>query len=560
LEKVMKTLKWRIALILAVLVGSIYVALTKPINLGLDLKGGTHLVLQVEVEKALENEVSAALRDIKRSLEEENLPVVKAVRQGTSIKLELLTQEAAKKAQKLLEKDYSKMFKVTRKGNLLLLTLKPSYKAKETDRLAEQALETIRNRIDQLGVAEPVIVRNGKDRIIVELPGVKNPERAKKVIGKVANLEFKEVVAEYRNPTQMVLALGGKLPEGAEIVAKPSPTGPKFYLVKNGEEKELKVKSPEELVKRFGGEVPEGDQILLQEIKNRAGKVVGYNFFLLKREPILTGAYLKDAYPSQDQNGLPAVSFVLNPQGAKIFRAYTEKHIGTRLAIVLDNKVQSAPVIRSAIGAQGQISGQFTYQEARDLAIILRAGALPAPVKIIEETTVGPSLGKESVEKGIRAGVAGLIIVMLFMLVYYKTAGAIADAALLMNVIILWALMALIGATLTLPGIAGFILTIGMSVDANVIIFERIREELRKGRNLYSAVEAGFARAWGTILDSNVTTLIAAAVLFQFGTGPIKGFAVTLSLGILTSMFTAVFVTKVLLDIIVRYKPSIFKI
>jgi len=556
----MKNLKWKILFVLLVAVGALYAALTKPINLGLDLRGGTHLVLQIDAEKALENEVSAALREIKRRLEEENLPLVSAKREKTTVELEFLTPEAAQKATSLIKEDYGEMFSVSVSGNKITLKLKPEYASKEVDRLAEQALETIRNRVDQLGVAEPVIVRNGKDRIIVELPGIKDPERAKKVIGKVANLEFKEVVAVARTPDELITRLGGELPPGSTVVVEPSPTGPKFYLVKDGKREEIKVKSLEELVKRFGGSVPDDQQVLLQEVKNQEGKVVGYNFFVVKREPILTGAYLKDAYPSRDEYGMPAVSFVLNSEGARIFENYTAKHVGTRLAIVLDNKVQSAPVIRSQIGARGQISGQFSYQEARDLSIVLRAGALPAPVKIIEETTVGPSLGKESVEKGIKAGLAGIVIVMLFMIVYYKTAGVIADLALLMNVLLLWALMALIGATLTLPGIAGFILTIGMAVDANVIIFERIREELRKGRNLFPAVEAGFARAWGTILDANVTTLIAAAVLFQFGTGPIKGFAVTLSLGILTSMFTAVFVTKVLLDLLVRYKPSLFKI
>jgi len=556
----MKNLKWKVLFVLIVAAGALYAALTKPINLGLDLKGGTHLVLQIDTEKALENEVSAALREIKRRLEEENLPLVSAKREKTTIELEFLTPEAAQKAASLIKEDYGEMFAISVSGNRITLKLKPEYVSKEIDRLAEQALETIRNRVDQLGVAEPVIVRNGKDRIIVELPGIKNPERAKKVIGKVANLEFKEVVAVARTPDELITRLGGELPPGSTVIVEPSPTGPKFYLIKDGKREEIKVKSLEELVKRFGGSIPEDQQVLIQEIKNQEGKVVGYNFFIVKREPILTGAYLKDAYPSRDEYGMPAVSFVLNSEGARIFENYTAKHIGTRLAIVLDNKVQSAPVIRSQIGARGQISGQFSYQEARDLSIVLRAGALPAPVKIIEETTVGPSLGKESVEKGIKAGVAGIIIVMLFMMLYYKTAGVIADLALLMNVLLLWALMALIGATLTLPGIAGFILTIGMAVDANVIIFERIREELRKGRNLFPAVEAGFARAWGTILDANVTTLIAAAVLFQFGTGPIKGFAVTLSLGILTSMFTAVFVTKVLLDLLVRYKPSLFRI
>ena len=556
----MKNLKWKVIFVLIVLLGALYIDLTRHINLGLDLKGGTHLVLQIETQKALESETSAALREIKRRLEEENIPVVSARRKGTTIEIELLSPEYTDKAVSLIKDEYSQMFSIKTEGKKILLSMKPSYKAKEIDRLAEQALETIRNRIDQLGVAEPVIVRNGKDRIIVELPGVKNPERAKKVIGKVANLEFKEVIGTARTPDELITKLGGTLPPGATVAVEPSPQGPKFFLIKNGKREEIKVKSLEELVEKFGGHVPEDQQILYQEIKNKEGKVVGYVFYILKREPILTGAYLKDAYPSQDENGMPAVSFVLKEEGARIFRNYTKTHIGTRLAIVLDNKVQSAPVIRSEIGARGQISGQFTYQEARDLAIVLRAGALPAPVKIIEETTVGPSLGKESVEKGIKAGVAGIIIVMLFMAVYYKTAGVIADLALLMNVVLLWAMMILLGATLTLPGIAGFILTVGMAVDANVIIFERIREELRRGRNLFSAVEAGFARAWGTILDSNVTTLIAAAVLFQFGTGPIKGFAVTLSLGILSSMFTAVFVTKVLLDLIVKFKPQIFRI
>ena len=556
----MKSLKLRIAIVLLVLLGSLYVVLTKPVTLGLDLQGGTHLVLQIDVEKAMEDEVSAALREIKNRLQNEDIPILNAKRDGKRIEIVLLEKDSLSKALELIKEDYGDMFNIKTEDGKVVLDLKPSYVSKEIDKLAEQALETIRNRIDELGVAEPVIVRNGRDRIIVELPGIKDPERAKKVIGKVAKLEFKEVVDTAQTPGELITKLGGTIPSGETVSVEPSPSGPKFYVVKTGEKKELKVVSFEDLVKKFGGSVPEDQQVLIQEIKNKSGKVVGYQFFILKKEPILTGAYLKDAYPSMDEYGMPAVSFELNSEGARIFKEYTSKHIGTRLAIVLDNKVQSAPVIRSSIGGRGQITGQFTYQEAKDLSIVLRAGALPAPVKIIEETTVGPSLGKESIEKGVKAGIAGLILVMVFMVVYYKLSGVIADLALLMNVAVLWAALALLGATLTLPGIAGFILTIGMAVDANVIIFERIREELKKGRNLYSAVEAGFSRAWGTIIDANVTTLIAAAVLFQFGTGPIKGFAVTLSLGILSSMFTAVFVTKVLLDIIVKYKPRIFSI
>ena len=556
----MKSLKLRIAVVLLVLVSSLYVVFTKPITLGLDLKGGTHLVLQVDIEKALQDEVSTALTEIKNRLEEENIPILSAKRSGRNIELFLLDSETLSQAVKVIKDDYGEMFEVVASGSKILLKMKPAYVTKEIDRLAEQALETIRNRVDELGVAEPVIVRNGKDRIIVELPGIKDPERAKKVIGKVAKLEFKEVVDVARTPSELITKLKGTVPQNSVVTVEPSPTGPRFFLVKEGKKEEIDIKSLEGLVKKFGGEISDDQQVLIQEIKNKEGKTVGYTFFVVKKEPILTGAYLKDAYPSRDEYGMPAVSFELNSEGARIFKAYTSKHIGTRLAIVLDGKVQSAPTIRSAIGARGQITGQFSYQEARDLSIVLRAGALPAPVRIIEETTVGPSLGKESIEKGVKAGVAGLIIVMLFMIAYYKLSGVIADLALLMNVCILWALLAILGATLTLPGIAGFILTIGMAVDANVIIFERIREELRKGRNLFSAVEAGFSRAWGTIIDANVTTLIAAAVLFQFGTGPIKGFAVTLSLGILSSMFTAVFVTKVLLDAIVKYKKNFFSI
>ncbi len=511
----MKSLKFRIAVVLIALFGSLYALFTKPVNFGLDLQGGTHLVLQVDIEKALQDEASSLMRDIRNSLLDKGVQVLSIERKGKDVYVKLLDPEDVRKAVKLIEDDF-KQFNVKVSGTDISLSFKRKFIADEVDRLAEQALETIRNRVDELGVAEPVIVRNGKDRIIVELPGVKDPDRAKKIIGRVAKLEFMEVV-DVAN-------------------------------------------SKDELIQKQGGKIPEDCKVLVQDLKNKEGKVVGHRYYLVKKEPILTGAYLKNAYPSTDEYGMPAVSFELNGEGARIFSDYSGKHVGTRLAIVLDDKVQSAPVIRSRIGARGQITGQFTYQEAKDLSIVLRAGALPAPVRFIEETTVGPSLGKESVERGVKSGIAGLILVMLFMIVYYRFSGFIADLALGMNVILLWAALGTLGATLTLPGIAGYILTIGMAVDANVIIFERIREELRKGRMLLSAVEAGFSTAWGTIVDANVTTIAAAAVLFQFGTGPIKGFAVTLSLGILSSMFTAVFVTKVILDVIVNYRQKLFSI
>ena len=352
----MKSLKLRIAVVLLVLVSSLYVVFTKPITLGLDLKGGTHLVLQVDIEKALQDEVSTALTEIKNRLEEENIPILSAKRSGRNIELLLLDSETLSQAVKVIKDDYGEMFEVVASGSKILLKMKPAYVTKEIDRLAEQALETIRNRVDELGVAEPVIVRNGKDRIIVELPGIKDPERAKKVIGKVAKLEFKEVVDVARTPSELITKLKGTVPQNSVVTVEPSPTGPRFFLVKEGKKEEIDIKSLDGLVKKFGGEVSDDQQVLIQEIKNKEGKTVGYTFFVVKKEPILTGAYLKDAYPSRDEYGMPAVSFELNSEGARIFKAYTSKHIGTRLAIVLDGKVQSAPTIRSAIGARGQIT------------------------------------------------------------------------------------------------------------------------------------------------------------------------------------------------------------
>ncbi len=511
----MKGLRFRIIFILIVLVVSLAVDIVKPVTLGLDLRGGTHLVLQIDSDKAFQDEALSDLRQIEQLLESENIPIVSAKSSGKSVIIVPLESSSISRIVSLIKDEYKDTFDVKTDGKEVILSFKKNYLSKELGRLGQQALETIRNRIDQLGVAEPLIVKSGKDRIIVELPGIKDPKRAKKVIGKVAKLEFKEVVG----------VAGSK----------------------------------QALLDSYGN-VTDNEEVLPQDIKDKSGRVIGHRYFLLKRNPILTGAYLKNAYPSTDEYGMPAVSFELNSQGAGIFTNYTSKHIGTRLAIVLDNKVQSAPVIRSAIGSKGQITGQFTFEEAKDLAIVLRAGALPAPVKIIEETTIGPSLGRQSIKKGIVSGTVGLIIVMVFMMLYYKMSGLIADIALLMNAILMWAALVLLGATLTLPGIAGFVLTIGMAVDANVIIFERIREELSNGRTVLSSIEAGFERAWGTIIDSNVTTLVAALVLFQFGTGPIKGFAVTLSLGIICSMFTAVFVTKVLLDALVRFKTSLFSV
>lgn len=364
----------------------------------------------------------------------------------------------------------------------------------------ERALEVIRNRVDQFGVAEPLIARQGDRWVVVELPGVKDPERAIELIGKTALLEFKLVND------------GVKISEILDSEGKVDPSKiPAGYQVLPGREEAL---------------------------------------FLLKEEPEITGAALTSAKVKiGGQYNMPYIAIDFNKEGAKEFARITEVNIERNLAIVLDERVQSAPVIKSKIpDGHAIIEGNFTMEEAKNLAIVLRAGALPAPVNIIENRTVGPTLGRDSIRAGILAAIVGLICVVCFMIMYYKLSGLIANLALILNLIILLGMMAYFRATLTLPGIAGIILTIGMAVDANVLIFERIREELRGGKTVRVSIDAGYQKAFVTILDSNVTTLIAAAFLFQFGTGPVKGFAVTLSLGILISMFTAIVVTHMIFD------------
>jgi len=367
----------------------------------------------------------------------------------------------------------------------------------------DQAVETITNRIDQFGVAEPDIRPQGRDRILVQLPGIKDPKRAVDIIGKTALLEFKLVDED------------------------------------NSLEEALK------------GTIPPGDEILYQ-IKGEPGSQKKIPF-LLKKRAVLTGEYLTDARVRIDsQYSEPYVSISFDSRGARLFEQITGANIKKRLAIVLDSAVNSAPVIQDKIsGGRAQITGRFTMEEARDLAIVLRAGALPAPVKIIEERTVGPSLGKDSIDNGLKSMITGGLIVILFMVFYYRFAGILADVALFLNIIFIAAGLAFFGATLTLPGIAGIILIIGMAIDANVLIFERVREELRLGKTPRAAVDGGYSKALVTILDANITTLIAALVLFQFGTGPVKGFAVTLSMGIIASLFTALFVTRVIFDYLI---------
>ncbi|MFZ5564243.1 MAG: protein translocase subunit SecD [Thermodesulfobacteriota bacterium] len=513
----MKNFQWKLAVIAAVFVAAvIYVLPTinpawwpkKPINLGLDLQGGMHLILEVETEKAVEAQMAGIARDLEETLRRERVRHADITARGDKVIAAVQGSENIEAFRRVLDKDFTGLaIDDTRQesGGLEQVLTLPDDEVEHIKKMAvEQALETIRNRIDQFGVSEPVIHVQGKRQILVQLPGVTDPQRAKDLIGKTALLEFRLVDEEH----DVNQALRGNIPPGSEIL----------YEVSTDPETGRTIKTP----------------------------------YLIKRGTSLTGADLSDARVQINaQYNEPYVSITFNRKGAAVFGRITEENLKKRLAIVLDNHVYSAPVIQDRItGGAAQITGSFSMDEAHDLAIVLRAGALPAPVKILEERTVGPSLGKESIEKGLMSMYIGSIIVVLFMAVYYRKAGLIADVALVFNILLIAACLAALGATLTMPGIAGIILTIGMAVDANVIIYERIREEVREGKTPRAAVDAGFDRAALTILDANITTLIAALVLFQFGTGPVKGFAATLSLGVIASLFTSLVVSRQIFEFI----------
>ena len=505
-------LKLKLLLIFAVLVASLYVIFSKPVKLGLDLQGGMSIVLEVDVDHVIKTQYKQLAKEIENKLQKNGIEVLSAEVDGTKgIVISLLDPTKINKAYQIIKKDYPQLI-IKTENSVIKLSFHPRELQRIKKSTIQQAVETLRNRIDQFGTLNANIARLGERRVLVELPGVVDPERAKNIIGKTAQLELLEVIDT--------------------------------------------AFSKEELLKRYPEGLPKGTKILEGVPKKINGKVIK-EYFLVKDTPIITGAMLRDARTTVDQAGKPAVNFELTDEGAQIFGEATAKMIGKRLAIVLDNKVISAPVIRSRISKSGQITGDFTPEEAADLAIVLRAGALPAPVKILEERVIGPTLGRDSIEKTVKAGTAALVLVGLFMIWRYAISGFISIIALLFNGILLWAAMAFLDVTLTLPGIAGIILNIGMAVDGNVIIFERIKEELKRGKTLRVSVEEGFKRAWDAILDAQITTLIAAFVLFQFGTGPLKGFAATLSIGTITSIFTAIFVTKVFLDIVLGGKKSL---
>jgi preprotein translocase subunit SecD len=486
----------------------------KGIVLGLDLQGGLHLVFEVEGDKAVEIQTERYATSLKNMLAKKKI-TAEVNASGLNITIVPSTSDI----RKVIDENFPILTHVETDGRLVYkISDKEARRMK--DSAAEQALETIRNRIDQFGVAEPTILRQGENEIVVELPGVKDPKRAIELIGKTAQLEFKLVDDEA--------PVAAKLPQS----------------IAPGEE--------EDLLKQFAGKIPEDDEILFEKKINGDTGEVRKVPILLKKQAALTGDLLSNAKVNIDTRyNEPYVSLSFNAAGAKLFEDVTGANVKKRLAIILDNTVYSAPVIQEKIsGGNAQITGRFTMDEARDLSIVLRAGALPAPLKMLQNVTIGPSLGRDSIEAGKMAGIIGTIAVIVFMIFYYRLSGLIADFALLLNIIFLLGAMASLNATLTLPGIAGIILAIGMAVDSNVLMFERMRDELRAGKTPRSAVDSGYNKAFWTIFDSHVTTLITAAVLFQFGTGPIKGFAVTLSLGVSINLFTALIGTKSVFDII----------
>jgi preprotein translocase subunit SecD len=508
-----KKVRWRILLIVLVLVAMIggYVAtgyshakkewlgpgnpplseaLKKGIKLGLDLRGGIHLVLQVNTGDAVKAERDEAVELVQSQARSQGLTLGPVELPSESS----FTFASASDEKKLdeISKRWIPDWTAGSAGGKWSFVLKDAARRATEDNAVSQAIETIRNRVDEFGVAEPLIAREGADRILVQLPGIDDPKRVKDLIKNTAFLELKLVEKGPSTDKAALLAdTGGQVPPQSELVEGKPESGQRQT-----------------------------------------------NWYLVKKSAVITGRDLKNARPTHGQYGANAVSFFLTASGAEKFSAWTGANVGKYLAIILDKRVQSAPTIHE------RISGSFTPEEANDLALVLRAGALPAGLTYLEERTVGPSLGLDSIRRGITASVAGALLVFVAVVFYYRRAGWNAVLALVLNAVLLLGAMSLFNATLTLPGIAGFILTIGMAVDSNVLIFERIREELREGKTPKTAIDNGFSKAFLTIVDTHVTTVVSALFLFQFGTGPVKGFAVTLIVGLAASMFTAVYVSK----------------
>ncbi len=512
-------LRWRAIAILAVVGLSVwgFYPPSKKVRLGLDLQGGVHLVLRVQTDDALKVEIESTMERLQDLLEEKGISVTgvdvsgadRFTVRGVPADKDPDFRTVANEIQASYNRESSANGEYT-------FVLKPNVTLQLREETVEQALQTIERRVNDLGVAEPIVAKTGAagDMIMVQLPGVAEPQRAKEIIRSTALLELKLVEDGPASTKEGLLQTrSGVMPANMDVVPGVSDTA------------------------------QPGD---------RAETV----YYLVRRAAVVTGRDLRTAKPTLDEMNRPAVSFSLNQEGARKFGKATGENVGRRLAIILDGRIQSAPVIESRITDDGRISGTFTQDEVQDLSLVLRSGALPASLTYMEERTVGPSLGAESIRAGVTAAVGGLSLVVVFLLFYYKLSGINAIASMVINLVVLLAMMSYFDATMTLPGIAGFILTIGMGVDSNVLIFERIKEELAASRGVKQAIAAGFDRVFLTILDTHIASLIAAAFLFQFGTGPIRGFATTLSIGLLSNVFTSVFVSRTLFELVLSRRRA----
>jgi preprotein translocase subunit SecD len=463
----------------------------KKITLGLDLQGGLHMLLGIKSEEAIKSRIKSIAGSVKFLLDDNDILMMDLRIEKETVRFSLPDEDDITKAKAMLTKELTGMT-LQLDGANFTVTLTPEEIIRTKKNAIKQAVDTIRNRLDQFGLAEPTVAKQGEDKILVEVPGIKTSEdeqRIRTLIARAAHLQ---------------------------MMAVDEDRAARVYTMSPNEAKKFR-------------------DVILPDVKDENQK------YLLRQIPILDGSMLTDAKVGFDQNNQPVINFVLNGEGAQVFGDFSGKSVGKRMAIVLDDKVYSAPVIRERIGGgRGQISGNFTLNEANDVAIALRSGALLAPVYVMEKRSVGPSLGADSIKASTMALALGFVLVVIFMVLYYGYAGLIADVALIGNLFLILAVMALFGATLTLPGMAGIVLTVGMAVDANVIINERIRELLYAGKSIAKSIEEGYANAFTAIWDANITTLISSIVLYAYGTGPIKGFALTMSIGILASMLTAI--------------------
>src|SRR3989449_2503824 len=515
-----KNIRWKVILILAILVlfsavgvypivaaqygiKSPAVLLDKALKLGLDLKGGVHLVLRVQTEDALRLVTEQEMERLREALKSKIAPFTRIeATDAVHFKVEGIPPAQDAAFRQIASEVQTNFDRSAGTNGTYTFTMRPNIQVNLRDEAVVQARQTIERRVNELGVTEPQIAQQGAggDQILVQLPGVADVERAKSIIGSPGLLELK--IVERVAASKEELMVNGRVPEGMEIVPGTSTAGD-----------------------------------------------TGNLYYLVKKVAAVTGRDLRNARPSLDENNRPAVSFTLNSEGGRKFGKVSGENIGRQLAIILDGRVQSAPTLESRITTEGRISGSFTQEEVQNLSLILRSGALPASLTYLEERTIGPSLGADSIRSGVLASVVGLLLVVAFMLVYYKLSGVNAVVALIFNLVILLGLMAYVGAVMTLPGIAGFVLTMGIGVDSNVLIFERIKEELEAQRGVRAAINAGFSRVFWTLMDTHIAALISCAFLFQFGTGPIRGFALTLVIGLASNLFTSIFVSKTIFEV-----------